>query len=201
MTRQADVAVAIDAGADALGFVFARGGPRCLSAGLAAALCEQVPAFVSRVGLFLDQERDYVESVLGQVPLNLLQFHGQEDAAYCRQFGRPYIKAVNLDSNRAISVAEAAFPDACAILVDSQETGGQGGTGRTLDWQVVKPGKRPLILAGGLTAANVAQAIRLVRPWAVDVSSGVESRPGMKDADAIRKFIAAAKQVEAESES
>ena len=196
LTRQGDVTAAIEAGADALGFVFVSSSVRCLPLDRAADLVRQVPPFITRVGLFLDQDPGYVESVLRQVPLNLLQFHGLEDAAYCRQFGRPYIKALHLDAARDMEHAERAFPDAAGILVDSHKPGRQGGTGKTLDWRQVKPWARPLILAGGLTAENVAQAIRVVRPWGVDVSSGVETRPGIKDAGAIREFIAAVNKVE-----
>lgn len=189
LTRSEDVATSVAAGADALGFVFVPASPRHLPADAAAALCFQVPAFVSRVGLFLDQTEGFVRSVLEQVPLTLMQFHGQEDAAFCRQFGLPYIKAVHPGSATAVASAEAEYPDAAGILVDSHEVGGMGGTGIQLDWTRLSAGHLPLILAGGLNPSNVARAVKLVRPWAVDVSSGVELSPGIKDANAIRQFI------------
>jgi len=189
LTRAADVSAAVAAGADALGFVFAPASPRCLQVATAVNLVVQVPAFVSRVGLFLNQQGEHVRSVLKQVPLNLLQFHGDEDPGFCRQFGLPYIKAIRLDSPAAVAQAENRFDDAAGILVDSHQPGGPGGTGQTLDWTRLKPGRLPLILAGGLNASNVTIAIRAVRPWAVDVSSGVEVSPGIKDADAIKQFI------------
>jgi phosphoribosylanthranilate isomerase len=189
LTRPQDVAAAIAAGADALGFVFVPGSPRCLDEATANALVQQVPAFVCRVGLFLDQDAERVHYVLQKVPLSVLQFHGGEEAEFCRQFGRPYIKAVNLSAGKGLAGAEAAYPDAAALLVDSHVTGGHGGTGRTLDWQQITTGCLPLVLAGGLNAANVAAAVNLVQPWAVDVSSGVETAPGIKDANAIRRFI------------
>jgi phosphoribosylanthranilate isomerase len=145
------------------------------------------------VGLFLDQEEEHVRRVLEQVPLNLLQFHGSEDAAYCRQFGLPYIKAARMDSPNSVEAAEAAYADAAGILLDSHEPGGLGGTGRQLEWQRVYRGGLPLILAGGLNPSNVAAAVKAVRPWAVDVSSGVESSPGVKDPLAMRQFIDEAK--------
>lgn len=194
LTRSEDVAAAVMHGADALGFVFVPASKRCIPDSVAAELCLKVPAFVARVGLFLDQPADEIRRVLNQVPLSLLQFHGNEDAGFCRQFGRPYIKSVSLQSGASISDLESGYPDAAGILVDSHEPGGLGGTGKTVDWNQVRPGKRPLILAGGLNPGNVASAIRQVRPWAVDVSSGVELSPGIKDADAIKRFISEAKQ-------
>jgi len=193
LTRPQDVTAAIAAGADALGFVFVPASARCLQLETARSLCRLVPAFVSRVGLFLDQEEEQVRRVLEQVPLNLLQFHGSEGAAYCGQFGLPYIKAVRMDSTNPVPEAEAAYADAAGILLDSHEPGGLGGTGRQLDWQGLSLGAMPLILAGGLNPSNVAAAVKAVRPWAVDVSSGVESSPGVKDPLAMRQFINEAK--------
>jgi phosphoribosylanthranilate isomerase len=189
LTRSQDVAAAVAAGADALGFVFVPGSSRFLDEATAMALVRPVPAFVSRVGLFLDQDAECVRRVLHKVALSLLQFHGSEGADFCRQFGRPYIKAVNPAAGTTVAGAEQAYPDAAAILVDSHEPGGHGGTGRTLTWQGLSAGSLPLILAGGLNACNVAAAVKAVKPWAVDVSSGVEVAPGIKDAHAIRRFI------------
>jgi phosphoribosylanthranilate isomerase len=194
LTRPADIAAAVDAGADAIGFVFVPRSSRYLQSDTASGLCRSVPAFVSRVGLFLDQEADFVNRILKEVPLSLLQFHGTEDAAYCRQFGLPYIKAVNMDGEDPLASAETAYEDAAGILLDSHQHGGLGGTGKTLDWRQLSAGGLPLILAGGLNADNVAAAVRTVRPWAVDVSSGVESSPGVKDPFAIRQFIKEAKR-------
>jgi len=196
LRRLADVAAAVEAGADAIGFVFVPESQRYIEPEAAAELCRNVPAFISRVGLFLDQEAEYVRQVLQQVPLSLLQFHGRESASYCRQFGRPYIKAVNPDSENTVAAVELDYSDAAGILVDSHQPGGLGGTGRALDWSRVSGGRLPLILAGGLNAANVHRAVKAVRPWAVDVSSGVERAPGVKDAEAIRRFIREAKRDE-----
>jgi phosphoribosylanthranilate isomerase len=193
LRRSQDVAAVVQAGADAVGFVFAPVSPRCVEVEAAAVLCRQVPAFIARVGLFLDQEAEYVRSVLQRVPLSLLQFHGREDAAYCRQFGLPYVKAVSMASADPVATAEAAFADAAGILVDSHQPGEPGGTGRQVDWNRITVSRLPLILAGGLCPDNVRSAVKLVRPWAVDVSSGVESAPGIKDEGAIRRFIQEAK--------
>ncbi len=194
LTRGQDVAAAVNYGADALGFVFVPASKRCISADEATKLCLQVPAFIARVGLFLDQPAMDITEILKQVSLSVLQFHGRESAEFCRQFNRPYIKTVSLNAGSSIAELEQAYPDAAALLLDSHQPGDLGGTGKTVDWQQVQPGSRPLILAGGLNPHNVAKAIQLIRPWAVDVSSGVEISPGIKDADAIRRFISEAKQ-------
>ncbi len=194
LTRKMDVTAAVQHGADALGFVFVPASKRCLTALVAAELCRPVPAFITRVGLFLDQSSEEIRSILDAVPLSLLQFHGREDADFCRQFKRPYIKAVSLDSGASIRELEEPYSDAAGILVDSHQPGGLGGTGKTLDWSVIRAGQRPLILAGGLNPQNVATAVELIRPWAVDVSSGVELSPGIKDANAIKRFISEAKK-------
>ena len=193
LTRGRDVRAAVSCGADAVGFVFAVGSKREIDPDKARELVQWVPAFVARVGLFLDQDAEQVGSILEQVPLSLLQFHGREDAAYCRQFGLPYIKAVSMNSGYAAEQAEKKFIDAAALLLDSHEPGGLGGTRRAFDWQQIGRISRPLILAGGLTPDNVRAAVRLVRPWAVDVSSGVEETPGIKNAEAMRRFIEQAK--------
>lgn len=198
LTRENDVEAAVRAGADAIGFVFAPGSKRMLDAARAAQLATPVPAFVARVGLFMDQNAEEVARILQRVPLSLLQFHGAEDAAYCRQFGRPYIKALSAESGQdlihGVSRAEAEYEDAAGLLLDSHAPGGLGGTGQVFDWTRIGQCRLPLVLAGGLTADNVAEAIRLVKPWAVDVSSGVEDAPGIKNADAMRRFIKEAKR-------
>jgi phosphoribosylanthranilate isomerase len=194
LTRADDVSAAVRHGADALGFVFVPASKRCISSNLAASLVAKVPAFVDRVGLFQNQPAAEIRQILDQVALSLLQFHGEEDAQFCRQFGRPWIKSISMRQGQSVGEEEKRFPDAAAILVDSHEPGGLGGTGKVLDWSEIMPGERPLILAGGLTPQNVARAIRMTHPWAVDVSSGVEVSPGIKDAGLIKRFIDEAKQ-------
>jgi phosphoribosylanthranilate isomerase len=201
ITRLQDLQAAVAAGADAIGFVFTPRSRRFLEVAAAAKLVAEVPAFVSRVGLFMDQEAGEVERVLDQVPLSLLQFHGREDAAYCRRFGLPYMKAFAMASaggpdralERQLALAQSDYADAAALLLDSHAAGEAGGTGRPFDWAAVPRLARPLVLAGGLTPGNVREAVRLVRPWAVDVSSGVEDRPGVKSAIKMQAFIREAK--------
>jgi phosphoribosylanthranilate isomerase len=194
MTRSADVLAAVHAGADALGFVFTSRSKRALDIALAAELVAQVPAFICRVGLFMDQDAPQVSRVLGQVPLTLLQFHGSEDADFCRRFGLPYIKAVSMDSDQAVLRAADEYFDAAALLLDSHRPGGAGGTGAVFDWGLIPAVSMPLVLAGGLTPSNVRQAVEQVKPWAVDVSSGVEDSPGVKNTEKIREFIKEAKR-------
>jgi phosphoribosylanthranilate isomerase len=189
MTRRRDVHAAVQAGADALGFVFAPRSKRLLTAESAASLVAGVPAFVSRVGLFMDQDSGSVAAILDRVPLNLLQFHGTEDAAFCRQFGLPYIKAVSMAAGDTVTRAAEEFGDAAALLLDSHPVGAVGGTGRVFDWSLVPECALPLVLAGGLTPGNVRRAVEQVRPWAVDVSSGVESTPGIKSEALMQEFI------------
>jgi phosphoribosylanthranilate isomerase len=193
LTRLADVEAAVDAGADALGFVFAIGSKRVLDAEQAAELVPVVPAFVDRVGLFMDQDFEAVARVLDRVPLSLLQFHGAESGDYCRQFGLPYIKAVGMGAAVDWQAVQEEFEDAAGLLLDSHAPGGVGGTGTGFDWSEIPPLARPLILAGGLNPGNVRRAVAAVRPWAVDVSSGVEDAPGCKNAEKMREFVKEAK--------
>ncbi|MBT8064847.1 MAG: phosphoribosylanthranilate isomerase [Gammaproteobacteria bacterium] len=194
ITRAPDLRAAVRAGADALGFVFAERSKRCLDSALAAELASAVPAFVCRVGLFMDQDAAEVERILGGVQLDLLQFHGSEGADYCRQFGRPYLKAVSMAAPGAVTKAEAEYFDAAGLLLDSHQPGGLGGTGRVFDWASIPDAALPLVLAGGLTPGNVREAVTAVRPWAVDVSSGVEDAPGVKNEELMLRFISEAKQ-------
>lgn len=193
LTRLQDVDAAVEAGADALGFVFTPRSKRFLENNEARALIERVPAFVSRVGLFMDQGEEEVEAVLRSLPLSLLQFHGRETGGFCRQFGLPYIKALDVAGAGAPNLAEE-YGQAAALLLDSHEPGAPGGTGRTFDWSCIPDLPRPLVLAGGLTPGNVRRAIEQVRPWAVDVSSGVEDSPGVKSAVKLTEFINEAKR-------
>ncbi|TRZ68206.1 MAG: phosphoribosylanthranilate isomerase [Rhodocyclaceae bacterium] len=189
ITLKEDVRSAVNLGIDALGFVFYPPSPRYLTAEGAAELVREVPAFVTTVGLFVNAEAATVWRVLDSVPLQLLQFHGDEDGAYCRQFGRPYIKAARMRPGLDLLEYAASFPDACGLLLDAYAEG-YGGAGQVFDWRLI-PDRLPLpvILSGGLEASNIEAAIRAVRPWAVDVSSGVERAKGIKDASRIAAFI------------
>ncbi|MGC3965218.1 MAG: phosphoribosylanthranilate isomerase [Rhodocyclaceae bacterium] len=189
LTREADVAAAVRAGADAIGFVFYAKSPRAVDIERARALCRIVPAFVSTVGLFVNEDPGRVREVLAEVPLSLLQFHGDERAADCERYARPYIKAARVMPGLDLVDYAAGFPSASGLLLDAFVEG-YGGGGQTFDWSLIPAGlSLPLILSGGLHPKNVEQAVRQVRPWAVDVSSGVEQGKGIKDAALIEAFI------------
>jgi phosphoribosylanthranilate isomerase len=194
ITREQDLHAACDAGADALGFVFYEKSPRKVSAMAAAALVRELPPFVQSVGLFVNAAPAFIESVLKAVPLDLLQFHGDESPADCARYGRPYIKAVRVNRDTDLIKCAADYEDARGLLLDAYVRGVPGGTGERFDWSLI-PEKMPkaVILSGGLTPDNVAEAVEQVRPWAVDVSSGVEMAKGIKDAHKIAQFIAKAK--------
>lgn len=194
ITRAQDLHAACAAGADALGFVFYEKSPRHLTIDAAAALVRELPPFVQAVGLFVDAEPAFIEAVLRAVPLDLLQFHGDETPADCARVGRPYIKAVRVNRDTDLLKCAADFEAARGLLLDAFVAGVPGGTGERFDWGLIPPHlPKPVILSGGLAPDNVAEAVRTVRPWAVDVSSGVEVTKGIKDAHKIAQFIAKAK--------
>lgn len=197
LTRASDVRDAVAAGARLLGFVFASS-PRRLEPEQAAALMSEVPPGIRCVGLFLNQPRAEVMRVLRIAELDLLQFHGDEDNAFCGSFGLPFVKAVAMGQDAPVSAPGQAYPDASALLFDSHAPGSPGGTGRVFDWKKLRPTACEVWLAGGLTPENVGQAIREVRPQVVDVSSGVEQAPGIKDPERMRAFITAARAVNLE---
>jgi phosphoribosylanthranilate isomerase len=191
LTRREDLLCAVDAGADALGLVFYPPSPRFVDLPTAAALACAVPPFISIVGLFVNADPALVRATLAALPIHLLQFHGDEDEAYCRQFERPYIKAARVRPGMDLIQYAAGFPSAQAILLDAFVEG-YGGGGKVFDWALVPDALgKPLILSGGLDAENVAAAVRRLRPAAVDVSSGVEASKGIKDGAKIRAFAAA----------
>ncbi|HMM47671.1 MAG TPA: phosphoribosylanthranilate isomerase [Thiobacillaceae bacterium] len=195
ITRLADLRAACAAGADALGFVFYEKSPRHVDAETAAALLRAMPPFVQSVGLFVNADPAFVEAVLKLAPLDLLQFHGDEAPADCARYGRPWIKAVRVQPETDLLECAADFEGARALLLDAFVPGVPGGTGERFDWRLIPPAlPLPIVLSGGLTPENVADAVRTVRPWAVDVSSGVESSKGVKDAREVARFIAKAKE-------
>ena len=190
LTRPQDVRAAVMAGADAIGFVFYPPSPRNVGFDQAAALAAELPPFVSAVGLFVNPAPAFVQQALQQVPLQLLQFHGDESEVECAQYGRPWIKAARV--RPGIDLVEFAFrhPGARGILLDAF-VDGYGGGGKTFDWSLIPDGlSRPLVLSRGLDPDNVGEAVRRIRPFAVDVSSGVESAKGIKDAAKVAAFIA-----------
>ncbi|MCK2088154.1 phosphoribosylanthranilate isomerase [Thauera aromatica] len=190
LTRAQDVRAAVRSGADAIGFVFYPPSPRAIDIDRAAELAAMLPPFVTAVGLFVNPEPAEVEAVRARVPLQLLQFHGDECEADCARYGLPWIKAARMRPGVDLLEFALSHPRARGILVDAF-VAGYGGGGETFDWSLIPQGfGRPLVLSGGLDADNVGEAIRRVRPWAVDVSSGVESAKGIKDAAKIAAFIA-----------
>lgn len=198
LSQPADIDVAAEAGADAIGFNCYPQSPRFVSPAVLAALLPRVPAFVTPVLLFVNADEAQVRQALASAPHALLQFHGDETPAYCASFGRPYLRAVRMEAGVALLDCARRYGTALALLVDAPAPG-YGGGGAVFDWsRLPAPGERdkPLVLAGGLDETNVADAIRRVRPWAVDVSSGVERSRGVKDPDRIRRFIAAVRAAE-----
>ena len=205
ITRVDDGLAAARAGADAIGLNFWRGTPRAVDVGQARAIVAAMPPFVTIVGLFVDPDPDEVRGVLAAVPIDVLQFHGAEAPALCRAFGRRYLKALAVAEGVDLLNSAVAYGDAAGILLDAPPADGlPGGTGRRFDWSQVPAGlPRPLVLSGGLDPGNVAEAIRRVRPWAVDVSSGVEVRgadgkavKGIKDPARIAAFIEEARHAD-----
>jgi phosphoribosylanthranilate isomerase len=192
ITRIEDAQAAVAAGADAIGLVFYRRSPRVVSIEQARAIAAVVPPFVSVVGLFVDESAEVIRQVLSHVNLSLLQFHGSETPDQCRLYQRPYLKAIHMRDNVDLPNEEARFADAAGLLLDAFAQGQFGGSGITFDWSRV-PAQRtkPIVLAGGLTPENVGEAIRRVRPDAVDVTSGVEAEKGVKDPARIVAFVAA----------
>lgn len=190
-TRVEDLQQGVQAGADAIGLVFYPPSPRYVDLPTAQALARAVPPFVAVVGLFVNADPAVVRETLAAVPIHLLQFHGDEDEAYCRQFDRPYMKAARVRPGMDLLQYAAEFPSAQAILLDAF-VDGYGGGGKVFDWAAIPANMgKPIVLSGGLDADNVADAVRRVQPAAVDVSSGVEAAKGIKDAEKMRAFVAA----------
>jgi phosphoribosylanthranilate isomerase len=193
ITRCEDAQLAVDAGADAVGLVFYEKSPRFVNNMQAAEISQMIPAFVNRVALFKDAEKQLVDAVLQAVEIDLVQFHGSETADFCEQFNHPYIKALGMkgtehDADFLLANAEK-YRSAKALLLDGHAPGEAGGSGESFDWASIAAVEKTIVLAGGLTPANVGQAIKLVHPFAVDVSSGVESAPGIKDKNKIADFM------------
>lgn len=190
ITRAEDAQFAARCGADAIGLVFYEASPRAINLEQAALIARSLPAFVTCVGLFVNPLPEEVNAVLRQVPIDCLQFHGDETGAFCEQFERPYIKAIRVAADTDINQVAGQFGLARAVLLDTFVKDIPGGTGQRFDWSRIPADcPKPVILAGGLSAQNVAEAIRQVRPYAVDVSGGVEQHKGIKDQGKIRQFI------------
>ena len=190
ITRLEDALYAAECGADSLGFVFYPPSPRHIEIAKAAQLIAKLPAFVTTTALFVNADRTEINSVISTTRIDLLQFHGDEDASFCESFNRPYIKALRVREGMDIAAEVSAYPSARAILLDAYVKGVPGGTGLSFDWHLIPPAlSSRLVLAGGLDVENVAMAIQQTDVFAVDVSGGVEAAKGIKDAEKIRRFI------------
>lgn len=190
ITREQDLRAVANSGADALGLVFYEKSPRHVSVQQAALLARAVPPFVTVVGLFVNPSADYVRQVLANVALDVLQFHGEETPEFCTQFGKPYLKAIRVKAGVDLVECASRYASAQGLLLDAFVEGTPGGTGESFDWALIPQYlPLPVVLSGGLFAGNVAAAIKQVRPYAVDVSSGVEAGKGIKDATKIVAFI------------
>jgi phosphoribosylanthranilate isomerase len=196
ITRPEDARAAVALGADAIGLVFHAPSPRCVSVEQAWEIARIVPPFVTLVGLFVNESKLTVRRVMEAVPIQLLQFHGEEEESFCRSFHAPYIKAARMRPGFDLVKYAASHSAAQGLLLDA-DAEGYGGAGKTFDWSLIPPRlSLPIILAGGLNPGNVVEAVRAVRPWAVDVSSGVEAAKGIKDAEKIAAFIAGVKHAD-----
>ncbi|RZT98125.1 phosphoribosylanthranilate isomerase [Rivibacter subsaxonicus] len=200
LTRDADVRAAVEAGADAIGFVLYPASPRAISLDRAAELAATLPPFVTPVGLFVNAGRDEIEAACAAIPTLLLQFHGDETPATCESFERPFIRAARMAPGFDLVDFALQYASAAALLLDAHVEG-YGGGGKVFDWSLIPPSvPAPVVLSGGLNAANVGEGVLALRPWAVDVSSGVEQAKGIKDAGLIRRFCEAVREADARLE-
>jgi phosphoribosylanthranilate isomerase len=199
VTRIEDALLACELGADAIGIVMTPSSPRCVSIQNARAIRDALPAFVDAVVLSHDLSAERVRAIIDGVRPDLVQFHGSEDAAFCESFGMRYTKAIGMDGDVDVRVVAAAHPRATGFVLDGHPPGQQGGRGKTFDWsRIPRDFGRPILLAGGLKADNVGDAIQTVHPWAVDLASGVELSPGIKDTAKMRAFFKAVHTTDAQ---
>ena len=199
MTRVGDALLAARLGADAIGLVFTARSKRQVTLAQAHEIVAALPPFVATVALFMDDEAGLVRQVLDEVRPTLLQFHGDEGDGWCAQFGHPFLKAIAMGEGVAALPRLHDYPHATGLLLDGHAAGEAGGSGKAFDWSLLPDElAQPLILAGGLHAGNVGDAVRAARPWAVDVASGVESAPGVKDPARLAAFIRAVRTADAE---
>lgn len=190
LTSVEDALVAVNYGVDAIGLVFYEPSPRYVEIDQACSIAKSMPAFVTKTALFVNPDKNYVEQVLAEVDIDLLQFHGDEDAEFCQQFSKPYIKAVRMQETTDLEFLANEFKASSGLLLDAYVPGVPGGTGEKFSWEWIPESLNlPVILAGGLTADNVKQAIHTAKPWAVDVSGGVEASKGIKSEQKIKQFM------------
>lgn len=190
MTRTEDIACAIDLGADAIGLIFYEKSLRYVTVGQARQLLKNIPPFITVTAVVVNPARTLVEHIIAELPVDLIQFHGDEPPEFCQQFNRPFVKAIAAESTSYIQQMSADFAQARAILLDTPSALSKGGTGMTFDWQMIPQQiNKPFILAGGLNAANIRQAVKTCATHAVDVCSGVEASPGIKDHQKMNEFM------------
>ncbi|MEL1264080.1 phosphoribosylanthranilate isomerase [Pseudoxanthomonas putridarboris] len=199
LTRAEDVRLAVELGVDYIGLVFAPQSPRRLLLGQARMLRDLVPEEIAVVALLMDNPPGEVEKLVEALQPDLLQFHGAEEDAFCAAFGVPFWKAVAMGGQAESAFSSLArYPSAAGFLFDGHAAGEQGGSGQRFDWrQMPATTDKPFLLAGGLSPENIGVALRTARPWGVDVSSGIESAPGIKDADKMRRFVEAVRHADA----
>ena len=201
ITRLDDAKAAAQLGVDAIGLVFYAKSPRHLQLAQARQICQALPAFVTTVALFLNPRQDQVEQVINELDIDLLQFHGSESAEFCASFSRPYIKALGVEGEHQLQQLVGEYSQARGVLLDSHVQGAAGGTGKAFNWSLIPAALREkIILAGGLNADNVARAIAQVRPYGIDLSSGVETSPGIKDIQLMTRLMQQVKRVDCEYE-
>ncbi len=197
ITREKDALAAVESGADAIGFVFFKPSPRCIDVERAAQIARRLPPFVTSVGLFVDADAEFIDRVVAEVGVDLLQFHGQETPVECGRHRRPWIRAVRMRTDTDLMTVQADYAAGRGLLLDAYRPGMPGGTGATFDWARIPPALAShIVLAGGLRPDNVADAVRRVRPFAVDVSGGVEAEKGIKDPRKIKAFIEEVRRAE-----
>jgi phosphoribosylanthranilate isomerase len=190
MTQEVDIAYAAALGVDAVGLIFSPLSPRYISTTQAKKLLHNLPLFISVVAVFVNPSPVWVDEIINELPIAWLQFHGEETAEFCSQFKKPYIKAMQVDSAAAINQCSLEYQQASAILLDTPSATSYGGTGKAFDWRLIPSNlDKPFILAGGLDATNVNTAMHNCLPYAVDVCSGVEVSPGIKDHEKMRQFV------------
>jgi phosphoribosylanthranilate isomerase len=195
ITRLEDLQIAVDLGVDAIGFVFCPASPRAIDVQQACTLIDRCGPFITRVGLFMNQDASIISSLIKEVPVDMLQFHGDESEQFCASFGLPYLKSVAM-GGIGQAVSESDYASASALLLDSNKLGQPGGSGEQFNWESIPSLKRPIILAGGLDSKNVSDAVKQVRPYAVDVSSGIESAKGIKDSNKMKDFISSVRDAD-----